>query len=346
MIFAEDSAVHARLVVVAFKVGDGHETNEIFVAVGIFGEQSEVVAAGINAGFFLFKTALGHVGFNPDDRLDAFGFACFIKFNCAVHVAVVSESDRCHAGLFCDLHHVRNFGESIEEGIVGVGVEMNEFGAHDGDSIANTLQLPSMVHHKVIGIDEAGRGPIAGPVSVAALQLKITNYKLLISSVGVPLRDSKKLTAAQREKWFAIIKEWQKEGILDFTVTLIPAKEIDRIGINSAIQKALDTCLSKLSAKNSYPILLDGGLHAPKNFKNQKTIIKGDEKEPVIALASICAKVTRDRRMSLYAKQFPEYLFDTHKGYGTKKHYQCLKKSGLCALHRKSFLSRFVSVPQ
>ncbi len=205
----------------------------------------------------------------------------------------------------------------------------------------------------IIGIDEAGRGPIAGPVAVAAIQLKITNlpagkagYKLLISNVGVPLRDSKKLTASQREKWFAIIKEWQKEGMLDFAVTLISAKEIDRIGINPAIQKALDVCLSKLLAKNSHMILLDGGLHAPRNFKNQKTIIKGDEKEPVIALASICAKVTRDRKMCLYAKRFPSYAFDVHKGYGTKRHYQCLKKSGLCILHRKSFLSRFVSVPQ
>lgn len=146
----------------------------------------------------------------------------------------------------------------------------------------------------------------------------------------------------QREKWFAIIKQWQKEGILDFAVTLISAKEIDRIGINPAIQKALDACLYKLHTTHYQLILLDGGLHAPAHFKNQKTIIKGDEKEPVISLASICAKVTRDRRMCLYAKRFPAYLFETHKGYGTKTHYACLKKSGLCPLHRKSFLKNFL----
>ncbi len=202
----------------------------------------------------------------------------------------------------------------------------------------------------VVGIDEAGRGPIAGPVSVCALKLD-RNFQFLIPNFQkeykLPLRDSKKLTATQREKWFTVIKQWQKEGILDFAVTLISAKEIDRIGINPAIQKALNHSLEKVSKSNirhgvyDVTVLLDGGLKAPREYKNQKTIIKGDEKEPVISLASICAKVTRDRRMCLYAKRFPKYLFETHKGYGTRKHYACLKKSGPCAIHRETFLVKF-----
>jgi ribonuclease HII len=85
-------------------------------------------------------------------------------------------------------------------------------------------------------------------------------------------------------------------------------------------------------------VLLDGGLKAPVEFKNQKTIIKGDEKEMVIALASICAKVLRDRKMNLLAKKYSNYGFEKHKGYGTKGHYEAIKKYGMLSVHRKSFL--------
>ena len=89
-------------------------------------------------------------------------------------------------------------------------------------------------------------------------------------------------------------------------------------------------------------VLLDGGLKAPVEFKNQKTIIKGDEREMVIALASICAKVLRDRKMNLLGKKHPKYGFEVHKGYGTKKHYQAIRKYGLLPVHRRSFLRKIL----
>ena len=191
----------------------------------------------------------------------------------------------------------------------------------------------------VIGIDEVGRGPIAGPVTVCALQLKVESLKLKV--VQIPLRDSKKLSRVQRELWFAQIKMWQREGKCDFCVSSVSAQTIDRIGIVPAINRALTRSLGVLHIRHGVyevQILLDGGLRAPKEFKKQKTIIKGDEKEPAIALASIVAKVTRDRHMTRMAKRFPEYGFDSHVGYGTRAHYSAIKQHGLSPLHRKTFL--------
>jgi ribonuclease HII len=182
----------------------------------------------------------------------------------------------------------------------------------------------------VIGIDEVGRGPVAGPTAVAAFRLR----SKLVSPA--PLRDSKKLSREQREVWF----KYLKTADCDFAVTMISAKEIDRIGIAPAIRKAMAACLKKIDAKYSETILLDGSLHAPKEFTKQKTIIKGDEKEPAIGLASIVAKVTRDRYMCAAAKKFPEYGFERHVGYGTRAHYLAIKKHGMCALHRRSFLKK------
>ncbi len=188
----------------------------------------------------------------------------------------------------------------------------------------------------VIGIDEVGRGPLAGPVAVCAFRGAITASRL--KKVGIPLRDSKKLNREQREVWFTHIQSWQKEGICDFSIVMIPARIIDRIGIAPSIKRALSRALNSVVTNTEVLILLDGGLKAPKEFRNQKTIIKGDESEPVISLASIAAKVTRDRHMQRLHKKFPEYGFDSHVGYGTKKHYAALKKHGPCELHRQSFL--------
>lgn len=98
------------------------------------------------------------------------------------------------------------------------------------------------------------------------------------------------------------------------------------------------TGLTKLSVPATANIFLDGSLKLPETYKKQQTIIKGDELIPLISLASIAAKVTRDRYMCKVAKKHPEYGFEIHKGYGTKKHYEALKKSGMCGIHRKSFL--------
>lgn len=192
-----------------------------------------------------------------------------------------------------------------------------------------------------IGIDEVGRGPVAGPTCVAAFAMN-KNFQSTISlfkkQKKLPLRDSKKLTKLQRELWFKQIKIWQKEGKCNFAVSMVSAKIIDTIGISKAIQKALDNALLSLNFSPTSLILLDGGLKAPFKFKNQKTIIKGDEKEIAISLASIVAKVTRDRHMYRMAKKHPVYNFESHVGYGTRAHYKALEIHGLSPIHRRSFL--------
>ncbi len=177
-----------------------------------------------------------------------------------------------------------------------------------------------------IGIDEVGRGPIAGPVTVCACMISSDVAKKYKGT-----KDSKKLSEKKREEIFAEIQEK-----VQYKVTSVSAKEIDEKGISFCIKKALAKSISIFPSDKQ--VLLDGGLKAPPEYKDQKTIIKGDEKEVCIALASIIAKVTRDRYMSKMAKKHPEYGFEEHKGYGTSKHYEKIKKSGLSPLHRKSFI--------
>jgi len=200
----------------------------------------------------------------------------------------------------------------------------------------------------IVGIDEVGRGPIAGPVAVCSFQLLITDYQLLIKrgeeELGIKLKDSKKLSKKQREKWSAYLKEEKDKGNCDFAVSYVSAENIDKFGIVRAIQKALDTSLSKLNINNQLlqaRIYLDGGLKAPKEYENQQTIIKGDELHPVISCASIVAKVFRDKIMENYREEYPEYGFENHAGYGTKAHYEAIKKHGQTSIHRKSFLKNF-----
>jgi len=216
----------------------------------------------------------------------------------------------------------------------------------------------------IIGIDEVGRGPIAGPVAVGAFLMPIEfnnwNYwndegnRTLPGSVLFPLHDSKKLTEKRREEWFSFLNtdNIEVQPRCSYSVKMVSASSIDRNGIVPAIQTALNTALAEVLknvATEPYSqglplrveVLLDGGLHAPEEFENQKTIIKGDEKEPAIALASIVAKVTRDRYMCKQAKKFTEYNFEKHKGYGTKAHIEAVKKYGLSELHRKTFCKNF-----
>lgn len=186
----------------------------------------------------------------------------------------------------------------------------------------------------LIGIDEVGRGPIAGPVAVGAFVFLRPEAKKFFKGV----KESKQLTEEKRESWFAKILEAQSLGLVNFSVVFQSEKVIDEKGISFAIKKSLNSALANLVIKpTEATVLLDGGLKAPEEYKNQKTIIKGDVKEQVIALASICAKVSRDRKMRGWAKKHPNYGFDIHKGYGTKKHYEVIKTHGLLPLHRKTF---------
>ena len=196
---------------------------------------------------------------------------------------------------------------------------------------------------QIIGIDEVGRGPIAGPVAVSAFLCARQDLAEILKGIDLPIRDSKKLTKKQREKWFEYLKSEKEKGNCDFAVSIVSALQIDKFGIVPSIQKALNSSLfnllkTSLLEPRNYNLMLDGGLKAPKEYVNQQTIIKGDELHPVISCASIIAKVTRDNLMAKYATEFPNYGFERHVGYGTRAHYLAIKTHGLTPLHRKTFL--------
>src|SRR3989344_1560690 len=192
----------------------------------------------------------------------------------------------------------------------------------------------------IVGVDEAGRGPLAGPVSVSAIVFQSNFYKRHKNS-GNSLpegHDSKKLSEKKREEWYEKIKAMRKRGKCDFSQSFSGAKIIDKKGIVYAVNLAIARCLRRLNLNpQNTLILLDGSLKAPKIYK-QRTIIGGDQREKIIALASVVAKVKRDRKMIRFAKEFPKYAFEIHKGYGTREHYRRIKKYGLSPIHRRSYL--------
>ena len=198
----------------------------------------------------------------------------------------------------------------------------------------------------VVGIDEVGRGPIAGPVAVCALAIRrdqLINQKGKYTMVHFEkFKDSKKLSHKQRLVWLEKINEERDKGNIFYKVSFESNKVIDDKGIVFAITRALENSLEYLNKnKGDCEVLLDGGLKAPVEYKNQKTIIKGDEKELAIALASIVAKVTRDALMVRLACKYTGYGLEKHKGYGTAEHYRALKDKGISMIHRKSFLCKF-----
>lgn len=188
-----------------------------------------------------------------------------------------------------------------------------------------------------IGIDEAGRGPIAGPVSVGVVVWPADRDLGILSEMGA--KDSKKMTHKQREKIYDWAMKEREDGNLTFAGSLISEKIIDKYGIVFAIKSGIKKCLSRVDVNPPETMIrLDGGLKAPSRFANQETIIGGDGKDLIIGLASIVAKVGRDRYMMEIAQEYPNYNFDKHKGYGTKAHYEAIKEFGLCEIHRRSFL--------
>lgn len=193
----------------------------------------------------------------------------------------------------------------------------------------------------VVGIDEVGRGPLAGPVAVGVAVIPLDFDWGLIPGVN----DSKKLTPAKREEIYLIARKLQKERILDFRVSMVSAAVIDRFGIVRAIRMAIDRSIVRLClSPNECAVKLDGGLQAPQQFFDQETIIKGDLKEKAIGLASIVAKVTRDRYMINIDKKYPQFSFKFHKGYGTLMHRNAILECGLSDIHRKSFCKNFAQV--
>lgn len=190
----------------------------------------------------------------------------------------------------------------------------------------------------VVGIDEAGRGPLAGPVAVGAVKISPGFKKSFFTGV----KDSKQLSRHDRELWFKLALEARKSGSLDFAVSLVSEKIIDRKGINYAVHLGIKRCIKKLQIGEDAQIFLDGALRAPSHFIHQLTVIKGDEKIPIISLASIVAKVIRDAKMTRLSKKFPKFDFYLHKGYGTKMHCSAIRKYGPTEIHRRSFIRRLL----
>lgn len=178
----------------------------------------------------------------------------------------------------------------------------------------------------VCGVDEAGRGPLAGPVCAAAV--------ILPDGIEIQgLNDSKKLSEKKREELFGVITE----NAVSYGIAFADVEEIEEFNILGATFIAMNRAMEKLSVKADYA-LIDGN-RIPKGIKIPcETVIKGDFKSSSIAAASILAKVTRDRLLYEYDKEFPEYQFAKHKGYGTKAHYDAIKQYGICKYHRPSFL--------
>ncbi len=183
--------------------------------------------------------------------------------------------------------------------------------------------------YKVIcGIDEAGRGPLAGPVHAATVILPIG-----LEIEG--LNDSKKLSEKKREQLFDVICE----KAIDYSIGIATEKEIDEINILNATFLAMHRAVEGLKIKPDYA-LIDGNQYPKIPFVAEETVVKGDAKSMSVAAASILAKVSRDRFMLEKAKEYPQYQFEKHKGYGTKLHYEMLAEYGPSPIHRMTFLKK------
>lgn len=185
----------------------------------------------------------------------------------------------------------------------------------------------------VIGIDEAGRGPLAGPVLTAAVVLDLED---IIEGIN----DSKKLNEKKRNTIFPLIhaKALYKKAVA------VSIDAVEKYNIRNATIKGMEKCLMDCPYINDSVILVDGDLTLRWiSIEKQKAIVKGDAKSASIAAASIIAKVTRDQLMKKYALDYPQYSFEKHKGYGTKVHIEAIAKYGLSPIHRESFCKKFVT---
>ena len=182
-------------------------------------------------------------------------------------------------------------------------------------------------YKSVCGVDEAGRGPLAGPVCAAAV---ILPEGVIIEGVN----DSKKLSEKKRESLFDVIRE----QALSYSIAYATVDEIEKINILNATMLAMRRAIDGLDIKADYA-MIDGNKIPPIDI-DAECIVKGDAKSMSIACASILAKVSRDRLLYKYAEEYPMYGFDKHKGYGTKVHREAILKYGPCPYHRKSFLKK------
>ena len=184
-------------------------------------------------------------------------------------------------------------------------------------------------YHHVCGVDEAGRGPLAGPVCAAAVVLP---ENTIIEGVD----DSKKLSEKKREALFGVIKA----DAVSYSIAYASVEEIESMNILNATMLAMKRAVEGLDVKADYA-MIDGN-RLPDLCIDSEFIIKGDAKSMSIACASILAKVSRDRLLYKYAEEYPMYGFDKHKGYGTKAHTAAIKEFGPCPYHRMSFLKKIL----
>ncbi len=185
----------------------------------------------------------------------------------------------------------------------------------------------------ICGVDEVGRGPLAGPVAAAAVVFDFFHPGFKELKREVEFRDSKLFSAGQREKLFELLISSEA---LAWEVSFVAEEQIDRLNILQASILAMRLAVDGLKKRPDF-ILIDGRNTLHNYPAGQKAIVRGDEKVASIAAASIIAKVLRDRKMGEYHQLYPQYGFDKHKGYGTKQHLEAIEKYGFCPIHRRSF---------
>jgi ribonuclease HII len=231
------------------------------------------------------------------------------------------------------------------------------------DEVSHTASKKRASLNKyIIGVDEVGRGPLAGKVFVGAVLLSVKqnnylkkyigvkgknifSYKLQATGYEIPskLNDSKKLSIKQRQEWF----DWIKKNKIPFSISSVSSSVIDKINISQACNKAADKAIKKLMIKRrigKVSVIADAGIKINKfsGMKSFRSFPKADELVPAVSLASIVAKISRDLYMVKLHDKYPQYGFDSHKGYGTKKHIQAIRKHGPSPIHRRSFIKKIV----
>jgi ribonuclease HII len=204
--------------------------------------------------------------------------------------------------------------------------------AKQRNRFAHERELWSGGTRLVAGVDEAGCGPLAGPVVAAAVMFPATWGEAGLLSSLRGLNDTKQLTEAQREEYFSVLTAHPE---IQQAISVVEVEMIDRINIRQAAWRGMHQALDRLQPRPEH-VLVDG-LRIKWLPYSQTALVQGDAKSYSIAAASVLAKVTRDRLMRNYDAQFPGYGFSDHKGYGTPQHYEAIKRLGACPIHRRTF---------
>ena len=194
------------------------------------------------------------------------------------------------------------------------------------------FSIEQSIEGAVIGIDEVGRGPLAGPV--VSCGVIYNSYEIL--DTKIPITDSKKLTIKQRLELFKLFKKLKKKNILEYYLGLATVEEIDQINILEATKLSMKRVIDRFNNPNT-SIIIDGNIKLDYKNKNEKSVIGGDKISLSIATASIIAKIHRDRIMSILGNKYPHFGWKNNAGYGTKKHIDAIKEMGVTNCHRKTF---------